>query len=250
MINESDVLEKQLKVINYFLDNPTSSILEISDKTGVSKSSCQRYLTLPQYSNIIIEKTGRTISEQLKFNKLMGNRKGGRTTFNTFAAKKDESGKFVGLIKEPTRINAEENKQKDIIKIVTYFSKNSYSTLDQIACFFDNIYTHDYIYDCLNDPRVEEIFGMDIASAITQQLSNNNYGILKKYQGVWDENLFKSAGLSEQEISILLYRFSNGQIRSAEDTAHNFGISKTRVNVIENSAIKKIEEYQKEVKKK
>ena len=43
--------EKQKKVITYFIENPTSTMEMIAAATKISKSSCQRYLTMPEYSN-------------------------------------------------------------------------------------------------------------------------------------------------------------------------------------------------------
>lgn len=58
--------EKQRIVIQYFLDHPTSTMEQIASATNVSKSSCQRYLTLPGYASLIVPSTGKTIEEQLK----------------------------------------------------------------------------------------------------------------------------------------------------------------------------------------
>ena len=46
--------EKQKKVIQYFLDNPNASMDMIAAATNISKSSCQRYLSMPEYSSILI----------------------------------------------------------------------------------------------------------------------------------------------------------------------------------------------------
>lgn len=170
---------KKELVFNYFLEHPSASMIEISIETGVSKSSCQRYLNLPEYCNVYIPSTQRTIKEQLEYNKNLGNQKGGRATFQAHEVKRDETGKFIGVTKTEEKIDREEKKREDIIKIVNYFSKNPYSTLEEIANFFDGVYTKYYVYDCLNDTRVEEIFGKTIASQIRQQLSNNRYSISK-----------------------------------------------------------------------
>lgn len=251
MLEENNILEKRELVVSYFLEYPNSTLQEISNATGISSSSCQRYLNLPEYCGLIISKTGNTISDQLKINKALGNKQGGRTTFKRYKAQKDEAGKFIGFINNEFCIDAENKKRDDIVKIVTYFSKNPYVTLTEIENFFGELYTSDYIYDCLNDSRVKEIFGNIISSAITEQLSRNNYSILKKYNGLWDKDIFVNAGLTEHEIEILMYRYTKeGDIHSAEATGIQFGISKSAVTKTENIAIKKLKKYEESLKRK
>ena len=60
--------EEKLSVVRYFINNPTFSILEVASNTGVSKSTVQRILSNPEYSDITIPSTGRTIKEQLEYN--------------------------------------------------------------------------------------------------------------------------------------------------------------------------------------
>jgi len=251
MSEENKILERKELVVSYFLEYPNLTLQEISDATGISSSSCQRYLNLPEYRGIIIPKTGNTIADQLKINKTLGNKQGGRTTFKRYKVQKDEAGKFSGLINNESSIDPEENKRIDISRIVKYFSKNPYATLDEIENFFGGLYTSDYIYDCLNDSRIEEIFGSVISSAITEQLSRNNYSILKKYNGLWDKDVFVNAGLTEHEIEILMYRYTKGGgIHSAEATGIQFGISKSAVTKTENVAIKKLKKYEECLKRK
>lgn len=250
MSEENNNLERKELVVSYFLEYPNLTLQEISKVTGISSSSCQRYLNLPEYRGIVIPRTGNTIADQLKVNKALGNKQGGRTTFKRYKTQKDESGKFIGLIKNESGIDSEENKKQDIINIVKYFSMNPYLTLDEIEDFFGGLYTSDYIYDCLTDSRVEEIFGRIISSAITEQLSKNNYSILKKYNGLWDKDIFVKAGLTEREIDILMYRYSMGDIHSAEATGIKFGISKSAVTKTEDTAIKKLKKYEESLKRK
>ena len=194
--------EKQRRVVEYFLENPTSSMDMVAAATKISKSSCQRYLTMPEYSSILIPSTGNTIEQQLKANRLLGNQKGGRTTFATHTVQKDESGKFVGTVKDAEDVEKEAKKKDDIKRIVRYFSQHPYDTLDAMVEFFDKVYTRDYIYACLNDPRVDELFGKLIARAVRQQLADNRYSIMQKFEDNWGQELFDAAGLSEREIEI------------------------------------------------
>ena len=238
---------KEQKVIKFFLNNPKATIIEISSATGISKSSCQRYLNLPGYASLIIPSTGLTIAEQLKLNRIAGNQKGGRTTFLTHTVQKDKDGKFNGLIRDEEDQNKEEAKQEDIIRIVRYFSQHPYTTLEEMATFFDKIYTPSYIYNCLNDSRVEELFGSLIANTIRKQLENNRYGIMKKFKGKWGQELFEAANLTEREIAVLNHRFQDGEIHSAEEVALIYGVSKTLITKIEDEALEKITQYQKRV---
>ena len=238
--------EKQRIVIQYFLDHPTSTMEQIASATNISKSSCQRYLTLPGYASLIVPSTGKTIEEQLKTNKLLGNQRGGRNTFANYTVQKDESGRFVSTKKDVEDVDKEAKKRDDIKRIVKYFSKHPYDTLDTMVEFFDKVYTRDYIYACLNDPRVDELFGKLIARAVRQQLDDNRYSIMQKFEDNWGQDLFIDAGLSEREIEILNLRFSKDVITSAEAVALQLQITHQMVSKIENRALGKLEEYQKQ----
>ena len=240
---------KKKKTLEYFLEHPTATINEISAAVNIPKSSVQRYLSDHIYMNVVIPSTGKTVSEQLKINKMAGNQKGGRTTFLTYSVQKDASGKFIGTTAETTEEDKEQHKREDIIKFVRYFSNNPFATLEEIEESFVGAYTKSYIYDCLNDPRVEELFGKLIADAINAQLDQNRYNIRRKFEGCWGMDLFSSAGLTEHEIQILNMRFSNGTIRSAEDVGQELNISKTRVTQIEDQALAKLEAYKRDEKK-
>ena len=187
-----------------------------------------------------------TIEEQLKTNRLLGNQKGGRNTFATHTVQKDESGKFVGTKKDTEEVDKEAKKRDDIKRIVRYFSQHPYDTLDTIVEFFDKVYTRDYIYACLNDPRVDELFGKLIAKAVRQQLADNRYSIMKKFEDNWGQELFVAAGLTEREIQILNLRFSNNVITSVEAVALQLQVTHQMISKIENQALGKLEEYQKQ----
>lgn len=235
--------DREYKIVDYFCKNPESTILQVSSATEISKSSVQRCLNKPDISNIEIPGLNCTIKEQLQKNLLKGRQKGGRNTFNTHDSIKDEHGHFIGL--KPTTSSDKENIKKEDIKIlVGFFSHHPFYTLDQIAIELDNKYTSDYIYNCLTDPRVKEIFGEVIASAIEKQLSDNKYGILKKYGDYFNETLFEQAELTPEEIQVLKMRFDGETIKSAEAVAVKLGISKTMVTKIEDRALEKIEQYQ------
>ncbi len=243
-------------VVEYFLEHPTATNIEISEHTGVSKSSVQRYLSNPDIGNINIPTTGKTIAEQIRLNTLKGRQKGGRNTFQHYAVVRGEKGKFNGIVQESSQeeIDKEKQKREDIRNIVVYFSRHPFLTMEELAQEISHVpirntkttYTPDYVYRCLNDPRVEEMFGSVIANAITERLDQNRYGILEKFEGIWNPESFTDAGLTAHEQSVLLDRFpGDGTISSAEHTAHKFGISKTMVTKIENQALEKLKKYQK-----
>ena len=240
-MNSEESIEK---VVQYFLNNPTATNQEISASTGVSKSSVQRYLTKPNISNIKIPSTNRTIAEQILWNTRLGRQRGGRNTFQKYDVKKDESGKFVGLEVSKSSVDKGQVKNNDIMKAVLLFSKNPFLTIDELASLLGENYTSDYVYDCLKDSRIEQLFGTLIASSITQQLEYNRYGILRKFRENWGDELFNEAGLSDREKEILNCRFSEGEIGSAESVASRFGVSKTMITKIENRAFRKLQEYQ------
>ncbi len=240
------------RVIEFFLENPTATNIEISAATGVSKSSVQRYLSEPSVGNITIPEVNRTIAEQIALNTQKGRQKGGRKTFQTHRAEKDELGRFVGTVKEEEEKDKEGLKQQDIFRIVLYFSKNPYMTLDQIAADLegirtpdsDAVYTRDYVYRCLTDPRIEELLGPVIAAAIRQQLDNNRYGLLNKIGNLWNPAIFAAAGLTDHEQEVLNFRFSTEGIRSADAAAAYFGVSRNAILKSENNAIEKLKTYQ------
>lgn len=167
-MNEELERKKRI-VIAYILEHPYAYISEISEKTGIPKSSVQRYLE--KAKDRIILKTGLTIGEQLKLNKLRGQKKGGITSFQNNDSIKDASGKFIGVTKTQSK-DKELQKQKDILFITTYYlSKGQISLQDltnELSEIFD--YTKDYIYDCLTDQRVSGLIGQANANEIIRRL--------------------------------------------------------------------------------
>ncbi len=241
------------KVVEFFLANPTATNLDISANTGVSKSSVQRILSDPRVGCIRIPKTNCTISEQILVNTKKGRQKGGRTTFQTHRALKDEQGRFIGTVEETEEIDKESLKEEDIRMVVVYFSKNSLKTMSEIADDLEGIktpgnpnrtYTRDYVYRCLTDPRVEEVFGPMLATSVCHNLDLNRYGILKKLDGFADLQYLEEADLTEHEKAVLSYRFSQEGIHSADDAAEHFGCSRNAILKTENRAIQKMRDYQ------
>ena len=102
MLSEKQQLEKinniKIVVTNFLKDKKT--IKEISQETGISKSSVQRYLNDKEYireiygldANFIIEE----IHRKLKQNKEEGISKGGTNFANNNISTKDKLGHFTG----------------------------------------------------------------------------------------------------------------------------------------------------------
>ena len=85
-----------------------------------------------------------------------------------------------------------------------------------------------------------------IAKAVRQQLADNRYSIMKKFEDNWGQELFIAAGLTEREIQILNLRFSNNVITSVEAVALQLQVTHQMISKIENQALGKLEEYQKQ----
>lgn len=234
--------EKVNLVVTTFLENPTLTINEISELTDISSSSVQRYLNINEVKAIVIPKLGVTIEEQLRNNMIAGRSKGGRTTFIRYDAIKDESGRYTGLIATEND-NKEEIKRDDIRRIIAVFSANPLLTLAELTNEFNGEYTKDYVYRCLTDVRVQEIFSKETQDAVLDQLDKNRYGILRKFQDTYGTDIFEQAGITPREREIIEYRFGQDKIVSASVTANFFGISKSAVTALEERALEKIEEY-------
>lgn len=162
-------------VVEYFMTHPDAYIGEISEQTGIPKSSVQRYLE--RVKDKTISKTGLTIEEQLKINKLRGHRKGGITSFENNDSVKDSSGKFIGSIKTQSQ-DKELQKQKDILVIATYYLYRGQISLQDLTDELSEMdlcgtYTKDYVYDCLTDQRLSGLIGQANANEIAKRLKES-----------------------------------------------------------------------------
>ena len=103
--------ETELKVINLFKENSTLSITQVAKTLGVSRAIASKYLN--RNSHILLE-NGRTIEEQLEYNKVYGTSNGA-----IVKNKKDT-----------------ERREEIETQVVEYFKKNPKKTLDEIAEIF------------------------------------------------------------------------------------------------------------------
>ena len=69
---------------------------------------------------------------------------------------------------------------------------------------------------------------------------------MKKFEDNWGQELFVAAGLTAREIQILNLRFSNNVITSVEAVALQLQVTHQMISKIENQALGKLEEYQKQ----
>jgi hypothetical protein len=231
--------EMEILIVKYFISHPAASMVEVAANTDVSKSTVQRILNKEMYSNKVIESTGRTIKEQLEYNKQIGKRKGGLTYFQNNAPIKDENGKFQGstIIKDET--DNESKKQQDIKLIVEYFLFNPNSTMEQIANTLNEqegkCYTKSYVYDCLLDSRIEDLFGSIVRTTIESQLTYNQQNFHRKFGFLSiDLHTLSKYDLTDEEICLIMYRFNNGDLRTTEEAAKHFNCSKTVICKVEN----------------
>ena len=88
---------KILKVAKAFLENPVSNI-ELSEITGISPSSVQRYLNDPEIINLLGQETFDRIQELLDYNRLTARQEGGIISTTNNKPLRDSNGKFTGNI--------------------------------------------------------------------------------------------------------------------------------------------------------
>lgn len=91
--------KKILKVIKVFLENEDYSIIEISKETGISKSSVQRYLMFSEVERVTTTQIASYITKKIKENKRNGAVLGGVNSKKNNIFIKDQSGKFMGSVK-------------------------------------------------------------------------------------------------------------------------------------------------------
>ena len=106
MLNQDQQIEQDKKILLVALDfyENGGTIAEVSERTGISTSSIQRYLTGKRLAELLDEnkkdneeKVTNEILEKLKINKLNGNIKGGIISTNKYTVVKGELGKFQGV---------------------------------------------------------------------------------------------------------------------------------------------------------
>lgn len=237
--------ERDRKIIDYFLEHPESTIKKISEYLDIPKSTVQRILN--KYGDIEISNSI-TIKQQLILNKKNGNSRGGKSYFQKYSPVKDLQGRFIGSQEDIGNVDKEKNKVQDIRIIVGYFSSNPQATLESISQEltkkYGSKYTVSYVYKCLNDSRLEELFGKLISDSIREQLNNNRYNFFFKFdKSIINIDALTKIGLDANTIAVLLYRFNGGEIKSCDAAAQHFDCSKTTISNIEDKALIMINNY-------
>lgn len=173
----NDKEKKICIVVKAFLENPMLSNKELSELTGISSSSIQRYLNDPIIKKLFDEEMFNNIQNLLKQKTIEGRRKGGINYFKNNEPIKDEHGNFIGS-KKTDLTNRLEQKCRDILMFANIYLNNSNLSLQQMADFY-NIYsndertiTKDYIYDCLSDKKAYSLLADDLYNIIKEQLSS------------------------------------------------------------------------------
>lgn len=178
------VEEKKLIVYELFLKNSNLTIKELSNETGFSRSSVQRYLE--DYAKDVIPDTGITIQEQLQINKIEGQRKGGINFFRNNDPIRGSSGHFGGSVESDANYDKEEKKRVDIYVICSYFIDNYPITLDQMVLELEDVgaYSRSYIHDCLHDDRIVEVLGITKSRKLIDLLSTVRKDVFASKRGV------------------------------------------------------------------
>lgn len=233
-----DSREKEKLIINYFFENPNTYISEMSKDINIPKSTIQRYLS--KNKDKIIPGLGVTIGVQLERNKNSGQRKGGINSFKNNDATKDSSGRFTGSIRTTSLVDKEEKMKSDIYKIYMLLIKNPTKTLNELVQELSDaeIYSRDYVYDCLTDKRINEIIGFEAATKVKEILKKNRLSFFRKIEGFNINDLFQTSDLTEQERKILELRMKN---KSLDEIADELNLSRSAVLKHENRAIEKIQ---------
>ena len=100
MLSAEQEKEKDAKILTVakeFLNNPTS-MEKISEITGISSSSVQRYLNDERIKTLLSPKDFDMIQYLLKQNRLESQRKGGIISTKNNIPTRNEEGKFTGNI--------------------------------------------------------------------------------------------------------------------------------------------------------
>lgn len=102
-LDEKERRENILKVTKYILEHMNATILEISEATGISASSVQRYLSddvIDELKDLDVSNPHQIIQGILKNHKQEGLSKGGQVATSNNEPIRDEKGHFVGATKK------------------------------------------------------------------------------------------------------------------------------------------------------
>ena len=97
--NILQIKRKNIEISVYaFLNYPHMTMIELSELTGISKSSIQRYLNDPYVNELVGNEIALEIHNRLKLNKQIGNSLCGiHSAEKNIYSIRDESGKFISI---------------------------------------------------------------------------------------------------------------------------------------------------------
>lgn len=98
--NQSIKKQENIKKVVEYFDQNGGTIKEISQATGIPKSSVQRYLNDLFVSEITSIETANKIKEYLTYMKNYGNKLGGAISQNNNNYVKNQDGKFNGSMRK------------------------------------------------------------------------------------------------------------------------------------------------------
>ncbi len=174
------VREERIRtVVTAYLKDPSITIKQVAEETGISMSSIQRYLNDPLISDIFTPEILSKLQSKMIKNQADGRKKGGINSFLNNVPLKDKSGKFIGNKKYDGDKDRLKEKYKTILELYKIiFSKNC-SSLDELtSCYNESLshqdkVTRDYVYDCLTSSYLNEVFDGQIREDIQSWLNAN-----------------------------------------------------------------------------
>ena len=181
--------KKQERIISsiaaFQATNYSGTNIELSEMTGISKSSIQRYLSDKRLIEQLTDtETYELIKDSIERNKQAAKVKGGiNSTKNTVVFKdkqgrfttrksyiKNKKGEFISINPYKDNLNKEEQKKMDIIYLVNFYLTED-TSLEQMS--IKTGLTKDYIYDCLTSNFINEIFNEEKILELREKLSSN-----------------------------------------------------------------------------
>lgn len=165
--------------------NYSGTNIELSEITGISKSSIQRYLSDKKLIEQLTDtETYELIRDSIEKNKQAAKKKGGINSTKNSVVFKDKKGRFrtrksyiknqedsfISINLYDDKIDRQEKKKLDIVFLVDYYLTED-TSLEQMS--IKTGLTKDYIYDCLTSNIINEIINQDMVLQLRKKLDSN-----------------------------------------------------------------------------
>lgn len=166
-------------VVNSYLKDSAKTIQQVSEETGISKSSIQRYLNDSHIMDIIDKETLAELQSKKIKNKVDGKKKGGINSFLNNVPLKNKDGKFTGNEKYEGNKDRLKEKYKTILELYKIIFSRNCNSLDELTSYYNGQLpdsqkvTKDYVYDCLTSDYLNEVFDGKMHEDIQAWLNNN-----------------------------------------------------------------------------